>query len=104
MHILLKHDQSGYWVGLLYFTNLGLFRRLKGKLLQRHGNDFHNLLGLIHGHYDVKSNSIDEIDEDIANYEKVNTGIAVVTPITKLAEIFSQEKITKYEKQFTQKS
>jgi hypothetical protein len=55
------------------------------------------LLGLIYGHYDTNVGEIDSIVEDLDENKKVNTGIAIVTPITKLIELFKQEKIIKHE-------
>ena len=50
-------------------------------------------MGLIYGHYDVRVNQQDTATEDKNEFEKVNTGIAIVTPIEKLIEMFEQENI-----------
>jgi hypothetical protein len=47
------------------------------------------LLGLIHGHFDAQDLSIDEVIQDAPgslSTAKVNTGIAIVKPITKVIE------------------
>lgn len=49
-------------------------------------------LGLIHGHWDVQStiSSSDEIADTVSAAEKVNMGIAIVVPSTKIVEIINQ--------------
>jgi hypothetical protein len=50
------------------------------------------LLGIVHGHWDRKENEIDDIISDIDG-GKINTGIAVVVPATKLLEVINQPKL-----------
>jgi hypothetical protein len=47
------------------------------------------LVGLIHGHYDVGTSSIDTLDRDTAPAEsdRVNTGIAIVVPFSRVNEV-----------------
>ncbi len=49
-------------------------------------------LGLIHGHWDVKPTitAHDEVVDSIPEAEKVNMGIAIVVPATKIAEVINQ--------------
>ena len=47
------------------------------------------LLGLVHGHYDVPSSSVDTVDAqspETLSPERVNTGIAIVVPMEKIRE------------------
>lgn len=94
---LIEARSIGGLSGSPVFLNLGIVRKLGGQIKYRQGDDFHNLLGLIFGHYDSSVSKIDEITEDIGEIERVNTGIAIVTPIIKLVEIFSQDEIVKHE-------
>lgn len=90
---LIEARSIGGLSGSPVFINLGIIRKLGGQIKHRKGDDFHNLLGLIHGHCDSKVSQVDEVNEDLEESERVNTGIAIVTPITKLAELFEQEEI-----------
>lgn len=51
------------------------------------------LLGLIHGHYDVAVPKEDMIVDDIGRKESVNTGIAIVVPVSKILETINQPAI-----------
>lgn len=60
---------------------------------------FH-LLGLIHGHYDSAASELDSVTEDAGDRqvrEKLNVGIGVVVPMTRIAEIFDQDKVRAFE-------
>ncbi|MBI3259984.1 MAG: hypothetical protein HYZ54_10990 [Ignavibacteriae bacterium] len=94
---LIEARSIGGLSGSPVFTNLGIIRKFKGEIRQREGNDYHNLIGLIHGHYDTIFTQIDETNVDFIENGRVNTGIAIVTPISKLVEIFGQEQIKIYE-------
>jgi hypothetical protein len=67
------------------FYNLGHSRIIKGAFVQSTAPIFY-LMGLIHGHYDVTEEKIDELDVDAIKHENVNTGIAIVVPIGKVLE------------------
>ena len=46
------------------------------------------LCGVIHGHYDTDSDNVDHTNEDVSlTAEKINMGIAIVTPIHKALEV-----------------
>ena len=54
------------------------------------------LLGLIQGHYDVKDEIlIDSAVSDSSIPAGINTGIAIITPATKLLEIVEREDVRK---------
>lgn len=62
------------------------------------GEDYNEiyLFGLIHGHFDMKSGTVDSIIEDFgpnAGQIHVNTGIAIVVPYPKIAEVLAHAKI-----------
>lgn len=51
------------------------------------------LLGVIHGHFDHLDSTVDFVNEDGSNGSKVNTGIAIVTPATRLQELLYQNAL-----------
>ena len=53
-------------------------------------------LGLIHGHWTVNKQSIDELD--VSNEQQLNTGIGIVVPAFKILEILKREDIEKAKK------
>ncbi len=48
------------------------------------------LLGLIHGHWDHEAADPDSAQEDAANPDRVNSGIAIVVPVTRILEVINQ--------------
>jgi hypothetical protein len=44
------------------------------------------LFGLVYGHFDSKSGEIDAVTSS-TDQEKINVGIAIITPVAKLAEM-----------------
>ena len=60
------------------------------------------LLGVVHGHWDRKENEINDDTQDIDG-GKINTGIAIVIPATKLLEIIDQPKFLQQRKLLTEK-
>jgi hypothetical protein len=59
-------------------------------------NERFHWLGLIHGHWDIKSTAQDEaiVDGTLASEGKVNMGIAIVVPATKILEVLNQPILT----------
>lgn len=52
------------------------------------------LLGLIHGHWDARSNTEDASDRPSNEHDPINMGLAIVTPVMKLSEIlFSSDVV-----------
>jgi len=65
----------------------------------------HYLLGLIHGHFDVKE--IMDIVEDEAEYAEVNklhSGIAIVVPAEKIVETINQPELKKMREETAKKA
>lgn len=84
---LIECRSIGGLSGSPVFVLTGVERALNGKVLN--GDSHVYLLGLIHGHYDVLDSAIDEVDAAgglTAN--RVNTGIAIVTPFWRLQKVF----------------
>jgi len=95
---LIEARSTGGLSGSPVFLNVGLVRRIKGKVLLIGSEDIYHLLGIIHGHFETKENQIDLAIEDITESNKINTGIAIVTPIKNLMDLFEQDAILKLEK------
>lgn len=97
-----KHLMEGYLIearsigglsGSPVFVNLGEVRFLQGSLQQSTSGKAFYLMGIVYGHYDIKSTNVDEIAVDEAREEKIeniNTGIAIVTPVAKILETIIQ--------------
>jgi len=53
-----------------------------------------HLLGLVHGHWNLASEDrVDLVDDALDGGERVNMGIAIVVPITRVLEILSYPKL-----------
>lgn len=86
---LIEARSIGGLSGSPVFLNLGVVRFINGGVKHATTGPIQFLLGLIHGHFDAQDSSIDEVAEDARDSlsgAKVNTGIAIVTPITKVIE------------------
>lgn len=69
------------------------------------GSNDHYLLGLIHGHFDVKE--IMDIAQDDAEYAKTNklhSGIAIVVPSEKIVETINQDELKKMREETVKKA
>lgn len=51
------------------------------------------LLGLMHGHFDLSRLELDDISQDALSELKVNMGIAIVVPVSKILEVINQETL-----------
>ncbi len=92
---LIEARSTGGLSGSPVFLNLGVTRMIQGQIKYAQSQPIFYLFGLIHGHYDVRSDSIDDIGADKTDHltpERVNTGIAIVVPFHKIDEV-----ITAYE-------
>lgn len=87
---LIEARSIGGLSGSPVFLNLGVVRFINGGIKHSQGGPIFFLLGLIHGHYDVRAPEIDVAAEDagdLLNAERINTGIAIVVPIEKVIEV-----------------
>lgn len=86
---LIEARSIGGLSGSPVFLNLGTVRLIRGEIkTSTEGKAIHHLLGLIHGHFDVKVAEIDHSSiDDGLSMDKVNTGIAIVTPANKIQEL-----------------
>lgn len=82
---LIEARSIGGLSGSPVFFNLGSVRAF-GEDLKFLKKPIFILSGLIHGHYDVENLNEDNANEDSLTPEKINTGIAIVTPIHKVIE------------------
>lgn len=89
---LIEARSIGGLSGSPVFVNLGVVRYINGSVKHSAGDSAVILLGLVYGHYDVKSTNIDNINQDQSgqSVDRVNTGIAIVTPVEKILETIQQ--------------
>ena len=83
--LLIECRSIGGLSGSPVFLNLGITRLIDGQLKHATGGQpIFFLLGVIHGHYDADADRIDDTDaevRDLIGGGRINTGIAIVTPI-----------------------
>lgn len=94
---LIEARSIGGLSGSPVFLNPDLIRNI-GNEIKINQERLPLLIGLIHGHYDSNLSEVDNISEDTNSTEKINAGIAIVTPISKLIEIFEQDKVKEIER------
>lgn len=77
------------------FLNLGLARIVNNQLKFTQGHPLY-LLGLVHGHYDVRASQVTtaETDQLGLTNEKINAGIGIVVPVSDIRAVIEEyEKI-----------
>lgn len=90
---LIEARSIGGLSGSPVFISLGDVRFYQNKLHYTENGRSFLLIGLIYGHYDVHSLEWDEIESNTnirSRIEKINTGIAIVTPVEKILETIQQ--------------
>ncbi len=85
---LIEARSIGGLSGSPVFVNLGTTVLIDGKL-QLFKGPVHILLGIVHGHYDVSANKVDDAQERDLSTAQVNMGIAIVTPHYKITEVLN---------------
>lgn len=86
---LIEARSIGGLSGSPVFVNLMGVRTLPGQL--RIGGRHHLLLGLVHGHWDMRATpDASEITSDGLRDEVVNMGVAIVVPASKITEIIDR--------------
>jgi hypothetical protein len=75
----------------------GKFERFDQRRPQFHGGGKFYLLGVIHGHWDVRAEAANESEPQVELDRKVsvNVGVAIVTPARKIANILNKEVFVK---------
>jgi hypothetical protein len=86
---LIECRSIGGLSGSPVFINLGAIRYIGGQIQHAQGGPMLLLIGLVHGHFDSKTSSVDESRDDkndLLTPERVNTGIAIVVPVQRIQE------------------
>jgi hypothetical protein len=83
---LIEARSLGGLSGSPVFANLGTVRVVNGTI-QVANDPVVYLLGVVHGHFDMRDQGGDGEPLDWAARERINMGIAVVTPVERLAEL-----------------
>lgn len=90
---LIESRSIGGLSGSPVFVHLGWVRNVDGQIkFASSPIGIFYLLGLMHGHWDRDERADDNITEDIDG-GKVNMGIAIVVPATKILEIINQPEL-----------
>jgi hypothetical protein len=88
---LIEARSIGGLSGSPVFVHLPPFRITEGIVhLHEIGTHIYYLLGLVHGHFDVRNLRDDSVVEDAAAAGGINTGIGVVIPVEKIIETIEQ--------------
>lgn len=90
---LIEARSTGGISGSPVFLNLGFFRVINNQLMQNMTGPTFYLLGLIHGHWDALGSDYDTLDEGETTAKKVNMGIAIVVPASKIMEVINQPDV-----------
>lgn len=101
---LIEARSIGGLSGSPTFVHLGIVRMRSGEggtfTLQWANNPsgVFYWMGIVHGHYDGRLHELAHASTDVAGArERVNTGIAVIVPATRIMEIFEVDRIKTYE-------
>lgn len=89
---LIEARSIGGLSGSPVFLSLGSSRVIKGTTILGSSGPRFLLLGLVHGHYDVRKAEIDRLGDDGTDADQndhVNTGIAIVVPFNKIDAVVS---------------
>ncbi len=70
------------------------WRIIDGEVVQTEGAQYY-LLGLMHGHFDVRNLNEDMVLEDTENGRGINTGIGVVVPGQKILDVIERPELEK---------
>jgi hypothetical protein len=60
------------------------------------GGRAYYLLGIMHGHFDGNESEFDNVAQDITGNGRINMGIGIVIPATKLLEIINQPRLSEF--------
>lgn len=96
---LIECRSIGGLSGSPVFTNLGYHRYIGGVLKTWDGKPSHSLIGVIQGHYDTYESGIDLAVDDTGKEARVNSGIAIVTPVSKLISFFEEDTVVAMDNQ-----
>ncbi|MDP9317387.1 MAG: hypothetical protein M3R24_42100 [Chloroflexota bacterium] len=96
---LVEARSIGGLSGSPVFVNLGVARYIDGGVKFSNSTAVYFLLGLMHGHYGTRLPDFDSNNPDVSDVERVNVGIAIVVPITKILEVINQPMMREEERQ-----
>jgi hypothetical protein len=87
---LIEARSIGGLSGSPVFLNLGIIRMVKGQIVHATKGPIILFMGLIHGHFDVKTNAVDMnnvLDGNGLTTEQINTGVAIVVPFRVIEKV-----------------
>jgi hypothetical protein len=89
---LIEARSVGGLSGSPVFVNMAPTRIVEGRTTFTKGSQFY-LLGLMHGHFDIRNLNDDTVVEDAGG--NINTGIGVVIPVSKITDIIYEPERVK---------
>jgi hypothetical protein len=94
---LIEARSLGGLSGSPVFLNMGPLRYPKaGGILQ---STIYYLVGVVHGHFNARKADPDLNVDDQIQEERINAGIAIVTPVSKLLEIVNKPSMLDEDRQ-----
>lgn len=99
---LVEARSIGGLSGSPVFAYLGHTRYTGGGFSIASGPAVFYLLGIVHGHYDITAPDSDDISQDALQDERINMGIAIVVPATKIMEVIRQPMVRELEEKQTE--
>jgi len=93
---LVEARSIGGLSGSPVLVNLGIVRRTDGQIKHASSDHIYYFLGLIHGHFDVGEDTVDQstLPDDGLSAARVNTGIAIVVPSHKVNDVIEMFEAT----------
>ena len=89
---LIEARSLGGLSGSPVFVNMAPYRVIDGHTFPSQGSQFY-LLGLIHGHFDIRNLNDDAVVDNFSDAAgNINTGIGVVVPVSKILDIICEPK------------
>lgn len=95
---LVETRSIGGLSGSPVFVYTGSMRLIGNTNLMGGGNRFY-WLGLMHGHWSIEAPGHDDLTKDAFENERVNMGIAIVVPVSRILEVINQEVFVKARQQ-----
>ncbi len=99
---LIEARSIGGHSGSPVFVYFGSTRRIDGNT-HHGGYKLYYWLGLMHGHWNIRESDIDVFENKDDSREKMNMGIAIVVPASKVLEVINQESFIKERQQVIDK-
>jgi hypothetical protein len=100
---LVESRSIGGLSGSPAFVHLGVARLINGEV-RTFPSPIYYLMGLVHGHWDSPHSVLEPTEDDFRmNDEKVNMGIAIVVPASKIVEVIDHPSLAHLDEEATRR-